>query len=107
MDAASEARALRALETGTYQGEFISYATPAQLFATFPPKRWEVVGMVQAIGPTSLRALARALGRDVKRVHEDVAVLLAEGVLERDDNRKLFVPYATIHVSFDLMAKAA
>ena len=66
-----------------------------------------VVGVVPVTGQLDLKALARALGRDVKRVHEDVAVLLAEGVLERDDDRKLFVPYATIHVSFDLMAKAA
>ena len=37
------------------------------------------------LGPAKIiRALAQALGRDYRRVHRDVAVLAAVGLLERD-----------------------
>ena len=100
-------QALRAARTDEYQGEFKTYASVAQLFEMFAPKRWEAVETLQAIGPCSLRALARALGRDVKRVHEDVAILLEEGIVERDENRKLFVPFDTIHIALKLTTTAA
>jgi predicted transcriptional regulator len=98
---------LRAWHTGEYQGEYLTFSTPTQLFAVFPPKRWELITKLQELGPSSLRALARAVHRDVKRVHEDAAALLAEGVFERNDQQKLFVPFETIHISFDLVTKAA
>jgi predicted transcriptional regulator len=101
-------RALRAFETGEYQGEFLTFSLPEQLFRVFPPKRWELVNKLQKIGPSSIRGLARALGRDVKRVHEDVTALLAEGIIERSDDKKLFVPYAKINIEFSLFdSKAA
>ena len=65
-----------------------------------------MIEQLQAIGPISLRGLGRALGRDVKRLHEDVGVLLAWGLVEWNDARKLFVPFAVIHADFDLRAAA-
>ena len=52
----------------------------------------------------SLRARSRE--RDVKRVHEDAAVLLDWGLIERTPNVKLHVPYDKIHAEFDLLAAA-
>ena len=90
-----------------YQGEDHSFATLTQLFETFSPKRWALIQKLQTLGPSSLRGLARALGRDVKRVHEDAAVLLAEGIIERNEAKKLFVPFDNIHIDVDLKASAA
>jgi predicted transcriptional regulator len=42
----------------------------------------------------------------VKRVHEDVAILLDWGLIERTDERKIVVPYGVIHADFDLHADA-
>jgi predicted transcriptional regulator len=75
-------------------------------FSILSPRRWELIERLQALGAISLRGLARELGRDVKRVHEDVAVLLDWGLIERTDDRKIVVPYGVIHADFDLRAAA-
>jgi predicted transcriptional regulator len=85
-----------------YQGEHYSFETLPLLFEVFSQKRWELITKLQSIGPSSLRALARALGRDVKRVHEDAAILLEEGIIERDEKNKLVVPFKTIHIDVKL-----
>lgn len=56
------------------------------------------------LGATSVRGLARELGRDVKRVHEDVAVLIEVGLIEKTDSGKIHVPYAVIETDFALKA---
>lgn len=96
MDEQAYARATRAFETGEDQGQFLTFSTPDQLFAVLPPKRWVLIERLQADGPLTLRGLARAVGRDVKRVHEDVAALIAERIVEWNDEKKLVVPFATI-----------
>jgi predicted transcriptional regulator len=87
---------------GGYEGEFYSFATLPLLFEVFSPKRWALILKLREIGPSSLRALARAVGRDVKRVHEDAAVLLDEGIIERNDDNKLVVPFKTIHIDITM-----
>ena len=73
---------VRAWNTGEYQGETLSYATPAQLFNVFTQKRWEMIACLQKQQmPVSIRELARQLGRDVHSVHDDVKALLDEGVI--------------------------
>ncbi len=64
---------VRAMKTGRYQGEFRSFQSPAALFRVLTPVRWTVIEQLQALGPMSLRGLARALGRDVKSVHRDAS----------------------------------
>lgn len=43
----------------------------------------------------------------VKRVHEDVSVLLNAGVLERMAEGGVIFPYDAIHVDFTLQVQAA
>ena len=47
--------------------------------------RLELLRHVHHTPPRSVLALARALGRDYKRVHEDVEALAAAGLLDRND----------------------
>jgi predicted transcriptional regulator len=101
------ARFVRGWETGTYQGEASTFSSVAQLFEVLPPRRWELLARLREIGPSTLRGLARALGRDVKRVHEDVAVLLAEGLIERGEDKKLVIPFERIHIDADLFTPSA
>ena len=98
---------VRAWKTGKAPGDIFEFESPKALFSMLSPKRWELVERLQADGPSSLRGLARALGRDVKRVHEDAAALIEYGLIERNDAGKLFVPYDVIHIDFDLRATAA
>jgi predicted transcriptional regulator len=50
--------------------------------------------------------LARELERDVKRVHEDVGVLIECGLVARTVDGKINVPYDVIRAEFDLRAVA-
>jgi predicted transcriptional regulator len=70
---------VRAAKSGRYQGEFRSFESPAALFRVLTPARWTLMERLQEIGPSSLRGLARALGRDVKAAHRDVSALIARG----------------------------
>ena len=53
---------------------------------TLSPKRLELLRHVHRNPPRSIRALAQALGRDYRRVHEDVEALVAAGLIDRDEN---------------------
>ena len=83
-----------------------TFSSPAQLFTILTPKRWELIEHLQKIGPSSIRGLARSLGRDVKRVHEDVTTLIDWGIVERVKDAKVCVPFDVIHADFDLRAVA-
>jgi predicted transcriptional regulator len=67
---------------------------PALLNA-LTPKRLELLRDVHKNPAPSVKALAERLGRDYKRVHEDVETLAASGLLCRD-NGKLSAPYDAI-----------
>lgn len=83
-----------------------TFSSPAQLFSVITPKRWELIGHLQGIGAVSMRGLARSLGRDVKRVHEDVVTLIDWGIIERTEDGRICVPFDVIHADFDLRAVA-
>lgn len=52
---------------------------------TLSPKRLELLRHVHQHPAKSIRALAQSLGRDYRRVHEDVEALEAAGLLDRDE----------------------
>ena len=95
-------RFIEAWETGQYQGEVLDFETPAALFRMLTPKRWDMLETLQAKGPMGVRELARALERDVRRVHDDVQILIEAGLIEKDEQGKLVVPFAEIHTDFVL-----
>lgn len=96
----------RAWESGEYAGEFMSFESPATLFRLLTPARWGVLDMLQKTGRCGVRELARRLGRDASAVHRDISALIERGLVEKDEDGKLFVPFSRIHAEFDL-AKAA
>jgi hypothetical protein len=52
-------------------------------------------------GASSIREVARRVGRDVKAVHGDIASLINAGVLDRTADSVIF-PYDAVHVDFTL-----
>ncbi len=93
--------------TGEYQGEIFEFESPAALFRLLTPKRWDLLERLQREGPLGVRALARALGRDVRRVHDDTKALLEAGLIERNGEGKLVVPFQEIRADFTLRGEAA
>lgn len=96
----------RAWKTRRYRGERFGFETPAALFRTLTPKRWELIEALQAAGPLTQRALARTLGRDVKNVHSDAVVLLEVGLVEKTEDGMLVVPFDEIRAGFVLKSAA-
>ena len=64
----------------------IGFESWETMVRTLSPKRLELLRQVHKAPVKSIRALAQALGRDYRRVHEDVAALEAAGLLDRDED---------------------
>lgn len=92
-----------AWKTGKSNGELITFETLGTMLKTLTPKRWELVRVLQAEGPMSVRALARTLERDVKNVHADVAALREVGLVE-NHAKGVWVPYDVIEAHVRLAA---
>lgn len=87
-----------------YQGEVLNFESPAQFFGQLTERRWDLVRTAQGKAPMAIRELARLVGRDVRRVHEDVGVLTRLGLLERTDNAGVVCPYDSVHIDMRLQA---
>jgi len=96
-----------AFETGEYQGEFVAFESMREMMSALTSRRWELIQVLQAKGPMSLRALARRLERDVKSVHRDVAELKNLGLIEEHSTGGIWVPYDEITAEFSVKRDAA
>ena len=65
----------------------LSFESWELLARTLTPKRLALLRHVHRHPATSVAALARMLGRDYKRVHEDIELLTAAGLIERDEGQ--------------------
>ena len=99
-------RFIKTWKTGKSAGDAIQFESLAAMFRLLTSERWELLARLQAIGPSSVRGLAREIERDVKRVHEDVSVLIECGIVSRTEDGKVQVPFTVIHADFDLCAVA-
>jgi predicted transcriptional regulator len=104
--AALRSAGVRAKAT-TYQGERLNFESPGAFFSRLSEKRWALVHALQGQGEMAIRELARRVGRDVKRVHEDVQVLAELGLLERAESGGVVCPFAEVHIDMHLMASRA
>lgn len=95
----------KSAKASTYQGEVLNFESPAHFFGQLSAKRWELVRACQGKGELSVRELARAVGRDVKRVHEDVTTLTDLGLMERTDSGGVLCPFVSMHI--DIVLEAA
>lgn len=95
----------KAARSDMYQGEVLNFESPAHFFGQLTEKRWEIVRAAQGKGELPVRELARVVGRDVKRVHDDVVILAELGLLERTDSGGVLCPYTSMHI--DMYLKAA
>lgn len=95
-----------ATKSESYQGETLNFETPGAFFGRLSERRWALVQALMGAGAMSVRELARRVGRDVKRVHEDVSVLADLGVVERTESGGVVCPFAGIQVEMRLQAVA-
>ena len=72
------------------------------LFAEFTPARLELLDTLRRVGPCSVYALAKAAERNYSNVHTDVARLEELGLIERGDEKTVFVPYESVEILMPL-----
>jgi predicted transcriptional regulator len=103
------AEALRALAAGRAAQPYfgVNFDQVGQLFATFTPKRWELIAALRAAGPMTVAELARHLRRDYKNVHGDVQQLIEWMAVERDEDGRVSVPWTEIRVDMKLPSASA
>ena len=92
----------RAAEGRHYQGERLNFETPEVFFSRLTARRWALMHLLLGAGEVSVRDLARRAERDVRRVHEDVTMLAALGLVERTERGGVVCPFADIHVDMHL-----
>jgi predicted transcriptional regulator len=85
-----------------YRGEILNFESPAAFFGRLTERRWLLIVALKGQGTLALRELARRVGRDVKRVHEDVQVLTELGLVERDDAGGVICPFEDVHIDMHL-----
>jgi predicted transcriptional regulator len=88
----------------SYQGEVLNFESAGSFFGKLTERRWALVHALQGHGAMSVRELARRVTRDVRRVHDDVAVLAELGLVERTDTGGVMCPFDIIHVDMRLTA---
>jgi predicted transcriptional regulator len=84
----------------------VTFLSWSALASHMTEKRYELLRRLHKVPAVSIRALARDLGRDFKRVHEDVKALEGIGLVEREDGL-LRADYDEIRASISLDAPAA
>lgn len=99
---ALRASAKKAFAAESAQGDRLNFESAAAFFGKLTERRWAMIHALQGAGEVPVRELARRVGRDVKRVHEDAGVLVSLGLIERTERGGLCCSYDDIHVDMHL-----
>jgi predicted transcriptional regulator len=67
-------------------------------------QRHNLLKVLHANGPLTVRALSALLQRDYKNVHVDVKILEDSGLIERDSKNHIIAPYEKLTIELQLTA---
>ena len=84
----------------------LSFESARSLFAELTPARLDLLDTLRKTGPCSIYALAKAAERNYSNVHTDVTRLEELGLIERNDESAISVPYDAVEILLPL-AQAA
>lgn len=84
----------------------VSFESMEGLLKVLTPNRWRLLRALRNRGPLSVRALAKALNRDYRSAHADVALLIGSSLIERNEKRAVFVPWVRITAEMALETAA-
>jgi predicted transcriptional regulator len=99
----SALKTARRLDKGDYSPSpaSISFVSMEQLLRVLTPNRWVLLRALKGTGASSVRALSAVLRRDYRGVHSDVSVLLNAGLIERQEDGRVLVPWSRITAEMD------
>lgn len=82
----------------------LNFEDLSMLLAVITPRRLEILKTLRQHGPSSVRALAKTLGRDYKNVHVDTKAMEEVGLLQRAKSGALEAPWDVIDAHLSLVA---
>jgi predicted transcriptional regulator len=100
--------ATEALEEGEDQPAVVSFSTVAELRKIFTDRRLELLQALMNIdgAAESISALADALDRDYRTVHDDVTMLDDYGlvfIIDEGQSKRPYLPYERVHLDVELV----
>ena len=87
----------------------LNFESARSLFAELTPARLDLLDTLRRVGPCSVYvyALAKAAERNYSNVHTDVARLEELGLLDRNENGEISVPYESVEILLPLARAVA
>ncbi len=82
--------------------ETLYYEDPKTLLKILTPCRFNILQELYTQGKISIRYLSKCLNRDYKNVYSDVHELLSAGIILKDNNGNISVPWISIITEFPL-----
>ena len=82
----------------------LSFESMNGFLSCITPKRWELLTVLKKQGHYSIRKLSGVLSRDYKNTHTDVKILLEVGLVEKDTDGLVFVPWDSVETHLQLAA---
>lgn len=95
-----------AAEQGIEPDYRLHFESARALFAELTAARIELLDTLRSVGPCSVYALARAAQRNYSNVHTDIAALERLGLVQRDENDAVFVPFDVVEIRLALSTAA-
>lgn len=80
----------------------LSFESARSLFADLTPARLDLLDTLRKVGPCSVYALAKAAERNYSNVHTDVSRLEELGLIDRDGEGAISVPYEAVEIVLPL-----
>ncbi len=96
----------RRARSRSYQGEVLNFESAGAFFGHLSERRWALVHALQGQGEMAVRELARRVGRDMRRVHDDVQALAEIGLVERSASGGVVCPFGAVHIDMEIRAAA-
>ena len=93
---------LAAARKGKSPDYYLSFESAKSLFAELTPARLDLLDSLRRVGPCSVYALAKAASRNYSNVHTDIGRLEELGLVERDEQDAVLVPYETVEILLPL-----
>ena len=84
--------------------ERLLFADMPTLLKNLTAERWRLVEAVRQKGPLSINAAARLLRRNYKNVHGDVKRLVELGLIDKQEDGRMRMPYRTIVAQLEMAA---
>jgi predicted transcriptional regulator len=84
----------------------LSFVTAAQLFSELTPARLVLLEALKRSGPLSIYALAKGLKRNYSNVHRDVGKLLEYGLVAKDAEGRVYVPWDEVLIRLSARSAA-